>query len=125
MTGYAASLTAAHARFLRDVFPGDGCVLTPEGLAAFSADASRERAMPWAVVRPEERGQLVELLRWAHAERMPVYTRARGTGRVGGAVPSLGGVVVSMLRMAGEPVVDADDFVAVVRPGGAGDVLSA
>jgi glycolate oxidase len=117
MTGYAASLTAAHARFLRDVFPGDGCVLTPEGLAAFSADASRERAMPWAVVRPEERGQLVELLRWAHAERMPVYTRARGTGRVGGAVPSLGGVVVSMLRMAGEPVVDADDFVAVVRPG--------
>jgi glycolate oxidase len=117
MTGYATSLTAAHAAFLRDVFPGDGCVLSPEGLAAFSADASQERAMPWAVVRPESREQVVELLRWADAERMPVYGRARGTGRVGNAVPVLGGVVVSMLRMAGEPVVDADDFVAVVRPG--------
>ncbi|MBU4476261.1 MAG: FAD-binding protein [Proteobacteria bacterium] len=117
MTEYATFLTAAHAAFLRDLFPGDGCVLSPEGLAAFSTDASRERAMPWAVVRPQGRAQVVELLRWADAERMPVYGRARGTGRVGGAVPSLGGVVVSMLRMAGEPVVDADDFVAVVQPG--------
>ncbi|MUM77772.1 FAD-binding protein [Pseudodesulfovibrio sp. F-1] len=117
MIGYATSLTAARRAFLLDLFPGDGCLLSTEGLAAFSADASRERAMPWAVVRPERREQLVELLRWAEAERMPVYPRARGTGRVGGAVPSCGGVVVSMLRMTGEPVVDADDFVAEVLPG--------
>jgi glycolate oxidase len=117
MTGYAASLTPAHEAFLSDLFPGDGCVLTREGMNAFATDASRERAMPWAVVRPESREQVAELLRWAHGERMPIYGRARGTGRVGNAVPSLGGVVVSMLRMAGEPVVDSDDFVAVVRPG--------
>jgi len=117
MIGHAASLTAAHRAFLRNLFPGDGCMLSPEELAAFSADASRERAMPWAVVRPDRREQLVELLRWAETERMPIYPRARGTGRVGGAVPVRGGVVVSLLRMAGEPVVDADDFVAETLPG--------
>jgi len=117
MSKYASSLTKAHQAFLSDLFPDDGCVLSPEGLAAFSADASGERAMPWAVVRPETREQVQELLKWADAEHMPIYGRARGTGRVGSAVPSLGGVVVSMLRMNRILDVNEDDFVAVVQPG--------
>nr|WP_287411127.1 FAD-linked oxidase C-terminal domain-containing protein [Pseudodesulfovibrio sp.] len=117
MSKYAPSLTKAHQAFLSDLFPHDGCVLSPEGLAVFSADASGERAMPWAVVRPETREQVQELLKWADVERMPIYGRARGTGRVGSAVPSLGGVVVSMLRMNRILDVNEDDFVAVVQPG--------
>lgn len=103
--------------FLSDLFPGDGCVLSPEGLAAFSADSSRMHAMPWAVVRPESRAQVEELLRWADVERMPIYPRARGTGQAGNAVPVLGGVVVSLLRMNRVLDVDPDDFVAVLEPG--------
>ncbi|MBI9080698.1 MAG: FAD-binding protein [Pseudodesulfovibrio sp.] len=114
---YAESLTSAHRLFLTDHFPGDGCLLSQEGMAAFSADASQERAMPWAVVRPENRGQIEELLKWADSERMPIYGRARGTGRVGNAVPTHGGVVVSMLGMNRILDVDENDFVAVVQPG--------
>ena len=117
MSNYAASLTKAHERFLTDVFPEDGYMLSPEELAVFSADASQERAMPWAVVRPENMEQVRELLAWADRERMPIYGRARGTGRVGNAVPSLGGVVVSMLRMNRILDVDERDFVAVAQPG--------
>lgn len=113
----ASSLTAAHSRFLNDLFPGEDCILSSEGRAAFSADASLERAMPWAVVRPESREQIVELLTWAHAEKMPIYGRARGTGRVGNAVPTCGGVVVSMLKMNEIIDIDENDFVAVTRPG--------
>lgn len=117
MTGYARKLTRAHRSFLRDLFPGEGCVLSPEELAVFSADASRERAMPWAVVRPENEEQMQEFLRWADAERMPVYPRARATGRVGNAVPVHGGVVVSTLRMNRILDISPDDFVAVAQPG--------
>ncbi len=117
MPNYAKSLTAAHRSFLKDLFPGEDCILSPEGMAVFSSDASLERSMPWGVVRPESTRQIVELLKWAHAERMPIYGRARGTGRVGNAVPSLGGVVVSTLKMNKVIDVDENDFVAVTQPG--------
>jgi len=117
MSTYAKSLTSTQEKFLADLFPGDDHILSPEGLAAFSTDASLERAMPWAVVRPDSREQIEELLKWADAERMPIYGRARGTGRVGNAVPSFGGVVVSMLKMNRILAVDTDDFVAVTQPG--------
>ncbi|WP_419786793.1 FAD-binding oxidoreductase [Pseudodesulfovibrio sp.] len=117
MNQYAPSLTQAHQQFLSDLFPGEGCLLSPEERAAFSADSSRCHAMPWAVVRPENRDQVIELLRWAEAEHMPLYPRARGTCQVGNAVPSLGGVVISLLRMNRILDVNADDFAGVVEPG--------
>lgn len=117
MSIYANSFTPAHEAFLTGLFPGESSILSQEGMAAFSADASLERAMPWAVVRPQTRGQIEELLRWADTERMPVYGRARGTGRVGNAVPTKGGVVVSMLQMNEIMAVDENDFVAVAQPG--------
>ncbi|MBG0790685.1 MAG: FAD-binding protein [Desulfovibrionaceae bacterium] len=114
---YAQALTKAHAAFLTDLFPGDGCLLTPEEMNVFATDAGRKRAMPWAVVRPENREQAAELLRWADAERIPVVPRARATNQVGAVVPVHGGVVVSLLRMNQIIDVDERDFAAVLQPG--------
>ncbi|BDQ33841.1 FAD-binding oxidoreductase [Pseudodesulfovibrio portus] len=114
---YAQALTKAHEAFLTDLFPGDGCLLTPEAMNVFATDAGRERAMPLAVVRPENRGQVAELLRWADAERMPVVPRARATNQVGAVVPIHGGVVVSLLRMNTIIDIDGQDFAAVLQPG--------
>ena len=110
-------LTDRQRECLLSLFPGDGCVLDPEQALALGADASRRFARPWAVVRPETEEQTAEFLRFAQAENLPVYPRARGTSRVGGAVPAEGGVVVSMLRMDKILDVDAADFVAEVEPG--------
>jgi len=114
---YAQALTKANKAFLTDLFPGDGCLLTPEEMNVFATDAGRERAMPWAVVRPENREQAAELLRWADAERVPVVPRARATNQVGAAVPVHGGVVVSLLRMNRIIDIDERDFAAVLQPG--------
>ncbi|WP_147819970.1 FAD-binding oxidoreductase [Salidesulfovibrio onnuriiensis] len=110
-------LTPEQESFLADLFPGTGLLTSPERVAPFSADASRLRAMPLAVVRPETAGQVAELLRWADTERMPLYPRARGTGTVGNAVPAQPGIVVSMLAMNRILDIDERDFVAVVQPG--------
>lgn len=117
MSSYAKSLTSAHKRFLKNLFPGDDCILSREGRAVFGSDSSLERAMPLGVVRPESRKQIEELLRWADVEKMPIYGRARGTGRAGNAVPSMGGIVVSMLKMDSVLEVDEHDFVAITQPG--------
>ena len=117
MTVRPRSLSAAQVRFLEALFPGHDALFAPEERAAFSGDASQKEAMPWAVVRPEREEQLIELLRWAQTERVPVYARARATNKVGQTVPVQGGVVVSFLRMNRVKEIDPRDFVAVVEPG--------
>ncbi|MFV0348030.1 MAG: FAD-binding oxidoreductase, partial [Halodesulfovibrio sp.] len=66
---------------------------------------------------PQTEEQIVELLRWAHTERIPLYPRARATNVVGLCVPEKPGIVISTLKMNRIIDVDADDFVAVVEPG--------
>ncbi|MGE4292765.1 MAG: FAD-binding oxidoreductase [Desulfovibrio sp.] len=117
MNSNSQTPSASQRRFLSNLFPGDGAVFAPEELVAFSGDASQKEAAPWAAVRPESEEQLVELLKWADAERVPVYGRARGTNKVGQTVPVCGGVVVSFLRMNRILEIDPRDFVAVVQPG--------
>ncbi len=111
------SLSPAHLRFLEGLFPGEGLVTAPEAMAVYGADSSRRAAMPWAVVRPRAEEQIVELLRWAQAEGVPLVPRSRGTGMSGGAVPAYGGVVVSTLWLNRILDIDAEDFVAEVEPG--------
>ncbi len=117
MKPYPEKLTADQQRFLKGLFPGDGCLLSPEELDVFGADSSRRFARPLAVVRPFEAGQISELLKWADAERMPIYPRSRGTNMVGGCVPVHGGVVVSALGLNRILDIDPEDFVAEVEPG--------
>ncbi|MFV0349855.1 MAG: FAD-binding oxidoreductase, partial [Halodesulfovibrio sp.] len=112
-----ASLTATQHRFLQNLFPGTDYLSTPEQMLVFETDASRLTGVPLAVVRPQTEEQIVELLRWAHTERIPLYPRARATNVVGLCVPEKPGIVISTLKMNRIIDVDADDFVAVVEPG--------
>ncbi|HUR69845.1 MAG TPA: FAD-binding protein [Candidatus Thermoplasmatota archaeon] len=50
----------------------------------------------WAVVRPQVRGELLELLQFAKQNGVPLTPRGAGTSGYGGSVPTEGGVVVDM-----------------------------
>ncbi len=111
------TLPSAVRRFLSDLFPGDAAVFSPEATCVFGTDASRRQAIPAAVVRPEAEEQVRELLRFAHAERIPILPRGRGTNTVGDCVPTAPGIVVSTANFADILEISEDDFVAVCRPG--------
>ncbi len=111
------SLNANQLHFLRTLFPDGDCLTAPEEMLVFETDASRLNGAPLAVVRPQIESQIVELLRWAHAECIPLYPRARATNVVGLCVPERPGIVISTLKMNRIIDVSADDFVAVVEPG--------
>ncbi len=106
-----------HTKFLKKLFPGDACLLEAPETLIFTTDSSCLEAEPWAVVRPESEAQVVELLKWAQAEKVPIFPRARASNGIGGVVPRGGGVVVSMLRMNRIVEIGEDDFLAVVEPG--------
>lgn len=110
-------LSAEHERFLTDLFPGDECTLSKACRAVHGVDSSRLSGDVLAVVRPRTEEQVAEVLRFAEAERIAVMPRARGTGTVGGCVPAVPGIVISLLGMNRILDLDPDDFVAEVEPG--------
>jgi len=109
-------LTRDQSSTLQRLFPGELCLLAPEEIAPFGADASRAFAQPWAVVRPRTQDHVKELLAFAHRERIPLFPRGRATNQVGDCVPQGGGVVVSTLFLDSLEI-DDEDFVAVAGPG--------
>ncbi len=88
---------------------------TLERFAHDESDAAP--VLPGAVIEVDSAAQVATVLRAASEAGVPVTPRAGGTSRVGGAVPSPGGIVLSMTRMDRIETVDPDEMLAVVGPG--------
>jgi glycolate oxidase len=73
--------------------------------------------LPDAVAFPRSALSVSKLLRFANQNQIPVTPRGAGFGYVGGCVPSLGGIALSLMRMNRIREINARDFVAVVQPG--------
>ena len=68
------------------------------------------------VVQPLSAAEVQDVLRYCHANDMPVTARGAGTGNYGQAVPLHGGVVLDLARMDRIESITADG-VAVCEPG--------
>ncbi len=73
--------------------------------------------VPPCVVLARTTEDIAAVLTICEAERVPVFPRAAGTGRTGGAVPMVPGVVLSTLGMNKVKDIDRENLVAVVEPG--------
>ena len=110
------TLIEAQKRFLKATF-GDAVSLEPEVLRVYSSDASLKIGTALAVFRPRNTGELATFMRWARQENVAVHPRGCGTSLSGGCVPTVPGIVVSMLGMDKILDISDTDFVAVVEPG--------
>jgi glycolate oxidase len=68
------------------------------------------------VVFPANTEEVAAVVRACAAGRVPIVPRGAGTGYTGGAVPSRGGVVLSLERMNRILEIDETNLVAVVEP---------
>lgn len=92
-------------------------ISTPEELIAYEYDGTIERGKPQAVVFPESTEQVAAAVRVAHRFGVPVIPRGAGTGLSGGAIATIGGVIVALTRMKRILEVDSVNRIAVVEPG--------
>jgi FAD/FMN-containing dehydrogenase len=74
-------------------------------------------SVPDAVVQPTTEGELIELVRWAKEERVPLTPRGKATSGYGGALPVKQGVVIDFYRMRGLIAVDEDAQTVTVEAG--------
>jgi glycolate oxidase len=96
-----------------------GAVLTdPDVTASYRQDWARDPSagQPLAVARATCTDDVVAVLRWASAHRVPVVPRGAGSGLSGGATAVEGCIVLSLERMR-DVAVDPAMRVAVAQPG--------
>jgi glycolate oxidase len=106
------------AEHLREIVPGDrGVLSSDEDLIAYGFDAAWFARSPAVVVCPETAQEVVQIHRFAHANRIPVTPRAMGSSLSGGAMPSAGAIVLSVMRMNRILEIDRINRVAVVETG--------
>jgi len=75
------------------------------------------RGQPEVVVRADGAEQVSAVLRLAQRERIPVTPRGAGYGLSGGAVPALGGIVLSLEKMNRILEIDKANLMVTVEPG--------
>jgi D-lactate dehydrogenase (cytochrome)/glycolate oxidase len=115
--GYASALTGLQRQQLERMLGKDGVIFDPAALRVYASDASQLKGIVFAVVRPASTAQVQEFMHWADAERVAVHPRGRGTSLSGACVPTVPGIVLSMLGMDAILDISPTDFVAVVEPG--------
>jgi len=99
---------------------GQECVLTEkEDLLCYSYDATpdSELMLPDVVVAPNSRKEVVEIVKLANKNNIPIYTRGGGTNLSGGTIPVQKGIVLSTLNMNKILEIDRENLTATVEPG--------
>jgi glycolate oxidase len=98
---------------------GSGSVIRdPSVLETYAHDESEaEPCMPEAVVRVTSTAEVSAVMKVAYEHEIPVTPRGGGTGRVGGAIPVKGGIVLAFEKMNKIHGIDKSELTTHVQPG--------
>lgn len=103
---------------LYDILPAEKIIADTESLRAYECDAlSAYRELPRCVVLPDSIEQVQAIMRFCYAEKIPVVARGAGTGLSGGALPVVGGLLLSLASFDRILEIDPQQRIARVQPG--------
>ncbi len=101
---------AALVKGLTEILGPQGVLAGDAAERAYDCDAyTVERSRPTAVALPRDTDETARIVRWCVANGTPFTARGAGTGLSGGALPGLGGVVVSTKRMTAILEIDVEN----------------
>ena len=101
---------------LSEILRSDQISSARDVLTEHASDKWHASAYADFVVFPESTEDVVKVVSYASGKNIPIYTRASGTGHVGGCVPVNGGIMISMVRMNRILEISPSDGVAVTQP---------
>jgi glycolate oxidase len=87
-----------------------------ESRLAYGTDALKRGKAADLVVFPADTAQVAAVVRLCARHHIAIVPRGAGTGYTGGAVPTRGGIVISLERMNRILEIDEANLVAVVQP---------
>lgn len=101
---------------VREAVGGEYVLGHAQNLAPYAADALGIGSPPDIVAIPGNTKEIAAVARLCNEHRVPLVVRGAGTGYTGGAVPTRGGVVLSMERLNRILEIDQTNLLAVVEP---------
>ena len=115
--------TALLAKF--EAIVGSSYIFTDkENIAKYGKDETENLSyLPEVIVKPNTALQISELLKICNNHLIPVTPRGAGTGLTGGALPHLGGLVISMERFNRILEIDERNLQVTTEPGVITEIL--
>lgn len=117
-------LTATHLQQLKDILGEAYVFADEESLNNYAHDETEHlHYLPEVVVKPRTTQEISEIMKLCNKELIPVTPRGGGTGLSGGALPHLGGVLMSMERLNTILNIDERNLQVTTEPGVITEVL--
>ena len=107
-----------HLEAFKNIVGNDNVKADKAHMIAYSYDATRTRFEPDAVVFPKDKHDVSAVLKYCNENQIIIVPRGAGSGFTGGALPSNGGIVLSLERYMNQLLeIDMQNMLAVVQPG--------
>lgn len=118
------NLTRQHLELFKEIC-GSGNVITEEEEMSLYAHDETESLyfLPSVVLKPRTAAEISEVFKICNKDLIPVTPRGAGTGLSGGALPHLGGVLISTERMNSILEIDEKNLQVITEPGVITEVL--
>ncbi len=117
-------LTATHIESFKKIVGEKFVLIDEESLRHYSHDETEDlHFLPEIVIKPRTAEEISAILQICNKEKIPVTPRGAGTGLSGGALPHLGGVLLSTERMNTIIEIDERNMQVTTEPGVITEVL--
>ncbi len=113
-----SKVTAQHIQSFKKIVGESFVFLDGESLQHYSHDETETLAyLPEVVLKPRTAEEISAIMKICNKDKIPVTPRGAGTGLSGGALPQLGGVVISTERMNSIIKIDERNLQVITEPG--------
>ena len=118
------SIIAAHIESFKKIVGDQFVFVDEESLNKYAQDETENLHFPpEIVIKPRTAEEISAILAICNKEKIPVTPRGAGTGLSGGALPHLGGVLLSTERMNSILAIDERNLQVTTEPGVITEVL--
>lgn len=119
-----ATLNKEHIEILQKIVGSNNVFFDKESLDNYSSDQTEKLFFqPEVVVKPKTTEEISAIMQLCNKLFIPVTPRGAGTGVSGGALPQLGGVLLSTERMNNIIEIDENNLQVITEPGVITEVL--
>lgn len=124
MTNAYSKINEQDITRLTEIVGADFVIQDEASLRDYAHDETEDIiCLPEVIVKPNSTKEVSKIMAYAHNRRLPVTARGAGSGLAGGAIPALGGIVLSLERMNRIVNIDMDNLQVQTEPGVITEVL--
>jgi glycolate oxidase len=124
ITSASTTVTKEHIDLFKRIVGDSFVFIDGESLYHYSHDETEALSyLPEVVLKPRTAGEISAVMKICNKDRIPVTPRGAGTGLSGGALPQLGGVVLSTERMNSILKIDERNLQVITEPGVITEIL--